>query len=251
MQEPLAAGRVVGVLVEDLLQRHLAVQLRVQGDEDGAQAAAGVGPQDAEPLAVGGGRADGVAGRCGRRRRRRVEPEPSWVRVRSIVGVAERGQALAGGPAGGDRGQALLDVAAVLLRGAAPTRPRRRRGASASRSPRATRWSASGRGLSGVQAWKAATSWTWSIRPFWRASRPKSRSRSAAMAAMGQASREAGAGSGRSAPDAGGLRGCAPDRLDYLMMDRPMQPRRGRSNLPRVRLPRGSACGALEQNAHC
>ena len=55
-QEPLAAGRVVGVRLEDLLERHLAVQLAVQGDEDRAQAAPGVGPQDAEPLAVGGGR---------------------------------------------------------------------------------------------------------------------------------------------------------------------------------------------------
>ena len=61
-------------LVEDLLQRHLAVQLGVQGHEDGAQAAPGVGPQDAEPLAVAGGGADGVAGRAvgvaGRSRRR-------------------------------------------------------------------------------------------------------------------------------------------------------------------------------------
>ena len=55
-QEPLPAGGVVGVLVEDLLERHLAVQLRVERHEDRAQAAAGVGPQDAEPLAVGGGR---------------------------------------------------------------------------------------------------------------------------------------------------------------------------------------------------
>jgi hypothetical protein len=31
------------------------MELAVEGDEDGAQAAAGVGPQDAEPLAVGGG----------------------------------------------------------------------------------------------------------------------------------------------------------------------------------------------------
>ena len=57
-QEPLAADRVVGVLVEDLLERDLAVQLGVERDEDGAQAAPGVRPQDAEPLAVGGGGAD-------------------------------------------------------------------------------------------------------------------------------------------------------------------------------------------------
>ena len=63
-QEAGAAGRVVGVAVEDLLERHLAVQLGVERHEDGAQAAAGVRPEDAEPLAVAGGRADGVAGRA-------------------------------------------------------------------------------------------------------------------------------------------------------------------------------------------
>ena len=50
-----AAGRVVGVSVEDLLERHLAVQLGVERDEDGAQAAVGVGPEDAESQAIGGG----------------------------------------------------------------------------------------------------------------------------------------------------------------------------------------------------
>ena len=89
-QEPLAADRVVGVVVEDLLERHLAVQLGVEGDEDGAQAAPGVGPEDAEPLAVGGGRADGVSWRCGRRRRRDAavdgRVDPMWPRVASIRG---------------------------------------------------------------------------------------------------------------------------------------------------------------------
>ena len=37
--EPLAAAGVVGVVVEDLLERHLAVQLGVERDEDRAQAA--------------------------------------------------------------------------------------------------------------------------------------------------------------------------------------------------------------------
>ena len=77
-QEPLAAGRVVGVVVEDLLERHLAVQLGVQRHEDGAQAAPGVRPQDAEPLAVGGGRADGVAGGAVGVASCSVEPEPTW-----------------------------------------------------------------------------------------------------------------------------------------------------------------------------
>ena len=47
------------------------------------------------------------------------------------------------------------------------------RWSSASRSPRATRCSASGRALSSVHAWKAPTSLAWSIRPIWSASKPK------------------------------------------------------------------------------
>jgi osmoprotectant transport system ATP-binding protein len=55
------------------------------------------------------------------------------------------------------------------------------------------------------------------------------------MAAIGQASREAGAGGAlRGRPPTPGTCGqCAPDRMDYLMKDRPRQPLYGRSNLPR------------------
>ena len=62
-QEPLAADGVVGVIVEDLLQGHLAVQLAVERHEDSPQAAARVGPQDAESLAVGRRGAERVAHR--------------------------------------------------------------------------------------------------------------------------------------------------------------------------------------------
>ena len=102
-QEPLAAGRVVGVVVEDLLERHLAVQLGVQGHEDGAQAAPGVRPEDAEPLAVGGGRTDGVAGGAvGVVRLGRAVPGADVAERGLDVGVAEAGQAPRGssGPAG-------------------------------------------------------------------------------------------------------------------------------------------------------
>ena len=60
IEEPLAAGRVVGVVVENLLEGDLAVQLGIERHEDGAQPAPGVGPQDAEPLALlaGDGRSD-------------------------------------------------------------------------------------------------------------------------------------------------------------------------------------------------
>jgi hypothetical protein len=61
-QEPLPAGRVVGVAVQHLHQGHLAMQFRIQRDEDGAQATLGMGVEHAEALALAGGRTDGV--RC-------------------------------------------------------------------------------------------------------------------------------------------------------------------------------------------
>ena len=61
-QEPLPARCVVGVVVEYLLERHLAVKLGVERDKDGSQASAGMRPQHAEPDAVGAGCADRVAG---------------------------------------------------------------------------------------------------------------------------------------------------------------------------------------------
>ena len=51
-QEPPAAGGVVGVIVEDLLQRHLAMQLLIHGHEDGTESAPGVGAEDPKPLAI-------------------------------------------------------------------------------------------------------------------------------------------------------------------------------------------------------
>ena len=166
-QEPLAADRVVGVVVEDLLQGHLAIQLGVQRHEDGPQAAPGVRPEHAEPLAVAGGRADGVGCRCGRHRPScgRAVCGADVVERRLDVGVADPRQALAGRFAGRDRGQALLDVAAVASRWRRPAPPAAR-ARPRLRSPRASRWSARLLDLSSVQAWKAATSWPWSIRPF-------------------------------------------------------------------------------------
>ena len=176
-QEPLAADRVVGVLVEDLLEGHLAVQLGVERDEDGTQAALGVGPQDAEPLAVGGCRADRVAGGAvgvGRRRSSRSRADMGERRL--DIGIAESARL--------SRVERPACTAARLFSASPPCflRCRADQGldrarSSASRSPRATRWSAIGRPLSRVHAWNAATSWPWSIRPFCKASSPKSRSR--------------------------------------------------------------------------
>ncbi len=47
-QEALPARRVVGVVVEDLLERHLTIELGVHCNEHGRQAAAGVGAEDAK-----------------------------------------------------------------------------------------------------------------------------------------------------------------------------------------------------------
>src|SRR5262249_38215598 len=119
-QEAGAADRVVGVGVEDLLQRHLAVQLLVQGDEDGAEAAAGVRPQYPESLAVTGRGPDREAGRAvgvgvglvvaGRGGRGGPASEGSL-----DFRYAQTRKALASGRTGGDGGEAALRAAAVLL----------------------------------------------------------------------------------------------------------------------------------------
>ena len=66
--------------VEDLLEGDFAVQLVIDCDEDGSQAALGMGAQHAESLAAAGRCSDGVGGRA--------------------VGVAVLGRAVAGGHAG-------------------------------------------------------------------------------------------------------------------------------------------------------
>ena len=111
--EALSAGRVVGVAVEDLLQGHLAVQLGVQRHEHGAEAAPGVRPEDAESLTVGGRRADGVGGGAVGVGLGRAGADVGEGGL--DLGVAQAGQSLAGGAAGGDGGQARLRVAAMLL----------------------------------------------------------------------------------------------------------------------------------------
>ena len=116
LQEAGPAVRVVGVSVADLLEGHLAVQLLVVGDVDGAQAAGSVQPQDAEPHAVGGG----GAGRAGM--------EGRGVRVRTVVvpgnsgetglqlGVGDPLQIVADRTQRAERGQALFGIAAMHLK---------------------------------------------------------------------------------------------------------------------------------------
>src|SRR5262249_29341908 len=62
-QKPLPAHGIVRVVVQDLLEGHLAVQLAVECDEYRPQATLGVGPQNAESLPVRCGRTDRVIGR--------------------------------------------------------------------------------------------------------------------------------------------------------------------------------------------
>ena len=105
------------MMIEDLLQRHLAVQLAVHRDEDGPQAAAGMRAEHAEPLAVAGGGADGVGSGAVE-----VGVGLGGTRAGADVGqggvdlrVAESGQLIAGGAADGDRRQTVLGVATMLL----------------------------------------------------------------------------------------------------------------------------------------
>ena len=80
--ETRAADGVVGVAVEDLLERDLAVELGVERHEDRAQASLSVRPEDAEPLAVTGGSPRDVgAGSVG----------VVFGRARAAGGVAESG----------------------------------------------------------------------------------------------------------------------------------------------------------------
>ena len=105
---------VVGVVVEDLLERDLAVQLGIERHENRAEAPARVRPEHAESLAVAGGRSDGI-------RRRAVAIaaigqgtcRPNMAESRLNIGVADPRQALLRRFAGGDGGEALVDVAAV------------------------------------------------------------------------------------------------------------------------------------------
>ena len=114
-QEAFPAGLVIGVVVEDLLEGHLAVELGIERHEDRAQPAPGVRPEHAKPLAVAGGRADGVGGgvvgNVSNLGWRRAKVDEGGCHV----GIADLGQALASGVAHGDGGKAPRGIAAVLL----------------------------------------------------------------------------------------------------------------------------------------
>ena len=127
--------------VENLLQGHLAMELAVQGDER-HQAAPGVGPQDAESLAVARGRAERIGG-CAigivvslGRIRADIDQRPA------DVGIANLGKALAGGRAAGMAARLFLASPPCLSMCRAASTSMAARWA-ALRSRRATRQSAS------------------------------------------------------------------------------------------------------------
>ncbi len=111
-EESVAAGGIIGVMFEDLLEGDLTVELGVKCDEYGAQAPPGMGPDDAEPLAVAGGRAHGI-GRRAVGIGVEVGDEPGEGVL--DVGVAQRGERLAGGGASRDGREAPTGIGAVLL----------------------------------------------------------------------------------------------------------------------------------------
>src|SRR5262245_17557780 len=90
------------------------------------------------------------------------------------------------------------------------TRPSRRVWQGASRAPCSARIWAIGRSLAWVPAWRAATSCAWLISPVCSASRPKSKSRSAA---IGQASGEPAVATGVRPPTVGACGRDTPERM--------------------------------------
>jgi hypothetical protein len=102
------------MMVEDLLQRHLTMQLGVQGHEDGTETAVGVGAEHAESLSVAGRGADGVVGRAvSVAVLRRAVGRSNMPERRLEVRVDSRGEALARRAVQLQGGQAMLDIATV------------------------------------------------------------------------------------------------------------------------------------------
>src|ERR1041385_3793101 len=109
----MAAAWVSGVRIEDLLERDLAMQLLVEGDEDCAQTAAGVRAKGAEALTAGrrgtiGVVNDAVTGGL----------EGGGTEVlqgRGDVGIVQGGEFAADKRVGLKRGEAFLDRVVVAF----------------------------------------------------------------------------------------------------------------------------------------
>ena len=116
-QEPLAANPVVGMSLEDLLERDLSIELAIEGDKDDAQAPFGMRAKDLKPLTVGRGRAHrdrggapGIAVRLG------VAQAAGDVAESGLkIGIGEACQGMMHGSTGGDGSQAPFRLAAMLF----------------------------------------------------------------------------------------------------------------------------------------
>jgi hypothetical protein len=62
--ESLSACWIIHMRIENLFESNLAMQLGVDGNEDSAQSTLRVRPEHAEPLAIAGGRTDGIRRRA-------------------------------------------------------------------------------------------------------------------------------------------------------------------------------------------
>ena len=116
-EEAGAAGRVVGVPVQDLFEGDLAVQFGVERNEDRPESALGMWPENAKPLSLGGeagGVASGAVGVILPIHGRGVAGGGIAERLVDIR-VAQVCQVFTGGPAGRDGGEARCDIATVGL----------------------------------------------------------------------------------------------------------------------------------------
>ena len=241
-EEPGPAVGVVGVPVEDLLQRHLAVQLLVPRDEDGAQSALGVGAEDAEPLAAARGGADGVGGGAiGVGVAVGVEDEADECRV--DLGVGDGGEAPSDRWLDPDGGEALLGVAVVLLEvlGGQRLDQPALLGVEMAEGPEVV---GQGAGLVAGPGVEGGHELGLVDQPDLEGQQAEEE-----VAVGGDGGHGTGLPEGRHrrlalGPRCRGLRPGPADRLDYLMPDRTMQPRRGLPALPCVRQSRGLAWGA-------
>ena len=97
-QKPRSAGEIVGMAIEDLLERHLAIQLGIECHEHRAQAPLGMRPQQPEPLApaattgpggwVSPSLASTVESESTRDRLAVSVGSPSWVRISRVEPAA-------------------------------------------------------------------------------------------------------------------------------------------------------------------
>ena len=110
-EEPLAADGVVGVAVEDPLDRHFPVELAVQAHEHRAQTALRMRPEDAESPAFVRSRHADASGPLGIDLRRRAPAEEAH-RLLDLRAAGPR-EGVADGSGDGDRGEATLRVIPV------------------------------------------------------------------------------------------------------------------------------------------